>query len=172
MTEKDVPDDRSTKPQPIRQEVQGQPTGNGGLGAGGATQAAEQTKTTPVEVINNWWSIVLIAVAIIGGFLWLESNYAKIAKLNTEKCVLSYEIMLSRSEVQFKDIDEKIALNRSELDDLLSVSSAQQAKIDYFKEYIAQLEGRLREEYGRRECLRKAQHTCIEGKHELNECKP
>ena len=132
--------------------------------------AKEQEKRRPIQVVKDWWGVVVIAIAILGGHAWLEKNYAHVEKLAAEKCVLSYEIRLSATDIEFTNKDEENDLHRRELEDLLQLTNPPQERVEFKRNYIERLDGRLQEISKKNECLRRAKEKCFEGKTDTDQC--
>ena len=129
----------------------------------------EQTKR-PLEKVKEWWGVVIIGVAILGGYWWLEKNFARVAKLAAEKCSLTYEIRLTRADIEFKSIDEEIDLHRSELEGLLQMVDPPGERVEFKKGYIDSLEGRTQAIADSIDCLRRAKDRCFQGDVDTDKC--
>ena len=135
-----------------------------------AENTKKQEKRHPSQIVKEWWGVVLIGVAILGGYWWLDENYARIEKLAAEKCVLSYEIRLTKADIEFTDTDKEGDLHRNELEDLLQRSNPPQERVNFKKKYIESLNGRLQEINKKRECLRRAKDKCFQGNTDTDQC--
>lgn len=137
-----------------------------------------QTDTNPetprrkslLKMMNDGGVVIGFAVTIIGGYVWLESNYARIDKLSSEKCALSYEIRITRADIEFTGVDEEIVLHRNELESLLQASSAPAEHIDFKKAFIKRLEDRAERITKEKECLRRAKDGCFQNNHDTGQC--
>jgi len=129
-----------------------------------------EDRRSPLQSIKDWWSVVVIAVAILGGYWWLERNFARIEKLDAEKCSLSYEIRITRGDIEFKSNDEELDLHRSELEHLLQLADRPQERVEFKKGFIESLEERGREISDRLSCLRRAKDDCFHGDVDTGKC--
>ena len=53
-----------------------------------------------VGTIREWWAVVGIFVAIVGGYVWLESEYAKVQMLEEQRNALQQAIEDQRAEFE------------------------------------------------------------------------
>ena len=127
-------------------------------------------KKSAFDTVKDWWSIAAIGFAIIAGYIWLEANFAKIDKLNSEKCNLSYEIRITRAELEFQSVDEDMSLQRSELEDLLTMTNPPQKRVEFKQGYVASLEDKLRDIGETLECLRRAKEACFQNDIDTSKC--
>lgn len=130
----------------------------------------DQEKKRPLQIIKDWWSVVLIGVAILGGYGWLERNFARVDKLNAEKCSLYYEIRITKADIEFKSTDEAAELQRGELEDLLQLAFSPEKRVEFKKGVIASLDTRAREISNRKECLRRAKDSCFQNDVSIEKC--
>lgn len=121
-----------------------------------------QEKKRPIETLKEWWSVVLIVVAILGGYWWLERTYARIDKLDGEKCRLSYQIRLMKENIDFTDVDKEIEQQRTEVETLLKLANPPAERVEYKKGLIDSLGKRLERINAKKECLNRARGRCFE----------
>lgn len=117
----------------------------------------------PFAIVQEWWGVILVAIGVLCGYFWLEQNFAKLDKLNSEKCFLTYEIRITKADIEFTNVDEEIDLQRSELEDLLQIADAPQELIEFKRGAISSLEERSEQISQLRECLRRWQGSCFDG---------
>lgn len=130
----------------------------------------DQDKRRPSQIIKEWWSVAVIGVAIVGGYLWLEQNFAKVEKLEAEKCNLSYEIRITKAEIEFDGVDENLDLNRNELEALLQIPDRPEELVEFKKNFIEELEIRSRNIKTHTDCLDRAQIACLENDTNIGKC--
>lgn len=70
---------------------------------------AEETKR-PTAFIRDWWGIILIGVAMVGGYAWLEENYAKVQMLQDQRDALQKEI-----DAQKESFEQQLRAKECEL---------------------------------------------------------
>ena len=133
-------------------------------------QLMEKAAKTPIERIKEWWGVVLIAVGLIGGFIWLDKTYARIEKLEAEKCWLTYEIRLTQEKFKFETLDKELSLQRNEHEDLLIAGSAPQPRLAKKEELIKNLEERSTELGLTTACLDRARYACTRGDTQIDKC--
>ena len=129
-----------------------------------------RTNKSPLQIVKDWWGIVLIFVAIVTGYMWLEKNFTRIEKLDSEKCSLSYEIRITKADIEFNRIDEELDLNRSELEDLLQLPDRPEELLQFRENFIKNLEGKSVEISNRKKCLSRAKSQCFQGDTNTQKC--
>ena len=129
-----------------------------------------QKVKSPLQIVKDWWGIVVITIAVLGGYFWLEKNYARIEQLAAEKCSLSYEIRIATADIQFKNVDEEVDRHRSELEDLLQLAAPPQKRVEFKKGFIKSLEARAEEIIERKVCLERAKGKCFQGDTNTEKC--
>ena len=130
---------------------------------------ADQGKSA-AQIVKDWWGVVVIALAVLGGYWWLEQNFARLDMLAAEKCNLSYEIRLTKADIEFRDIDEEITLHRSELENLLQLANPPQRRTAFKKAFIDSLEGRMQDINNQVSCLRRAKDSCFQNDTGTDKC--
>ena len=129
-----------------------------------------QENRRPTQIIKDWWGVVVIFIAILGGFFWLDENYARIEKLAMEKCNLSYEIRITKAEIEFKSADEEKDLHQGEYEDLLQQADPPEELVKFKKSIIIELDKRVKVISGRKNCLTKAKELCIQKDASTEKC--
>ena len=134
-----------------------------------AEDAKKETKSA-LAVLDEWKAIIGFVLLLFGGYFWLEKNYAKIDKLASEKCVLSYEIRITRADIEFENVDEEIDKQRNALDGLLQSASTSSNLISFKKGYIQSLEQRAEKLDDLKECLFRARKACLQDDRDTEKC--
>ena len=83
---------------------------------------SDSTKT-PIQIIREWWGVVVVFLGIVGGYAWLDEqfdsideHFAKIKELEAQKeeferklsvkdCELQYTIEITHEEAKYMDDD-------------------------------------------------------------------
>lgn len=152
---------------------------------------SEETKS-PIETVKEWWGIIVIVVGLIGGYIWLESTYARVEMLETERdqlnvdlkeqkaelnkeineldCRLKYTIDVKRSSIEHRRYDELLALIRAEYNSLDPVSLTTPRATNLVEE-IKSTGERLCLFESVKECQEDEHDKCFEGgKYDDKEC--
>lgn len=123
-----------------------------------------------VKKLQEWWGVVAIALVVLGGFFWLDKNYARIDKLAAEKCNLSYEIRLTKTDIELNKLDEELSGYRRDLELLLETADPPTEIIDLKKTVIKQLEDQLKEIADLKNCLIRSKNKCFQGDVDTDKC--
>lgn len=134
-----------------------------------ADDEKEESKSV-LAVINEWKAIIGFMVLILGGYFWLDGHYARIEELQEEKCSLSYQIRITKADIEFANVDEEIDLHRVELEGLLQTVNPPEERVAFKKGTIDSLDERLELISSLTQCLLRARIGCSESDAGTEKC--
>ena len=129
----------------------------------------------------NYW---VMMTAIVGGFLWMESTFArvdqleyllqekfaKIKLLEQHRCQLFYTIKRERAEIELKALEADISELEATLRALLRPATRDEARIAWIEGSLPSLNNKESDLGEKRQCLIGALQSCFTGDTNINKC--